>query len=197
MAATCTSTTSPNSCGHRHLTIDGLTVVLHETDLVPLSDDERMLLYTLAIRHRGVDLAQLLNRVIVGDEATNVKQYTLIAPGVAIVKTNIGMSYVNVLPEANGGRALVEFTGCTEYRLVLNALLPGNGSYSVKVIRDGDEAILHEAANIPAQAGERELDTDWQPLPNGVNALELVRVQASASVGSNDPTFRRMVLLVR
>lgn len=197
MAEVCTDTQSPGSCGHFVVTVGGVTLHLHESELTPLTDSEREQLLRLAVRHRGVALANLLNRVVVGDEATNVKQYTIIGAGAAVTKTNVGTSYVNVLVEANGGRALVEFTGCTEYRIVLNALLAGSGTYSIRMVRDGDSAVLFEQTGIAAQAGERELDTDWQPIPAAASGLELVRLQASASVGANDPIFRRCVMLVR
>lgn len=197
MAGICTSTISPNGCGHRVVTIGGLTLHLHESDLTPLSEDELAQMYRLAVRHRGIALANLLNRVVVGDEATNVKQYNLIAPGVAITKTNIGTAYVNILTEVNGCRTLVEFTGCTEFRLVLNAVMPGTGVHGVRVIRDDGTGTLYENAAIAAQVAERELDTGWLPLPQGVNSLEVIRLQGKSTVGSDDPIYRRCVLLVR
>lgn len=197
MADICTFSESPNNCGHRIVTIGDTTVHLHESEIVPLSDDEKVQLYTLAIRHKGLALATMLNRVVMGDEATNVKQYNIIAPGVSITKTNIGTAYTNILTELNGCRTLVEFTGCSEFRLVLNAVMPGAGLHGVRVIRDDESGTLYENASISAQVGERELDTGWLTLPQGVNSLEVIRLQGKSTVATDDPIYKRCVLLVR
>lgn len=197
MADICTLSVSPSNCGHRVITIGDTTLHLHESEMVPLSQDEKILLYTLALRHRGIALANLLNRVVMGDEATNVKQYNIIAPGVSITKTNIGTAYTNILTEINGCRTLVEFTGCSQFRIVLNAVMPGTGLHGVRIIRDDDTGILYENANISSAVGERELDTGWLPLPEGVNSLEVIRFQGKSTVGTDDPIYKRCVLLVR
>lgn len=189
MAGICTSTVSPNACGHRVVTIGGVTLHLHENDLAPLSTEELEQFYRLGLRYRGVALASLLNRVVVGDEATNVKQYQVIGPGVAITKTNIGTAYVNVLPGLNGQRALLDFTGCTQFRIVLSANLVGTGAFGARIVRDSDNAVLFESANLGA-AGERELDSDWQTIPQGWDGLTYVRLQAKSATGADDPLFR-------
>lgn len=196
MAGICTSTVSPNNCGHRTLTIGGVTLVMHEGELLPLSAEELTEFYRLGVRHRGVALAQLLNRVVLGDEATNVKQYDLLAAGSAITKTNIGTVYVDVLPGANGQRSLVDFTGCTEFRLVLNANLVGTGPHAARVVRDSDNAVLFESTNLGA-VGERELDSTWQPLPAAASGLMLVRLQAKSATAADDPVYRRCIVLAR
>lgn len=132
--------------------------------------------------------------VCIGEEATNVKQYAILTRDVT--KTNIGTAYVNISPGLNGERSLVEFTGCTQYRLVLNMLTVGIGPWGVRLVRDSDSAVLHEAANITG-AGEKELDTDWLPLPAAASGLALVRLQGKSVTAADDPTFRRAVLLVR
>jgi hypothetical protein len=189
MAGICTSTVSPNACGHRVVTVGGVTLHLHESDLAPLSAEELEQFYRLGLRYRGVALASLLNRVVVGDEATNVKQYQIIGPGVAVTKTNIGTAYANVLPGLNGQRALLDFTGCTQFRIVLSANLVGTGPFGARIVRDSDNAVLFEAANLGA-AGERELDSDWQTIPQGWDGLTYVRLQAKSVTAADDPILR-------
>ena len=203
MADIVTVAANPSGCGHYDLTASvvgvSTSIHVHETDLLePLTQAERealLLLTARVLRQSGLTLAQFVGRVLRGDEATNVKQYNLIAPGSAITKTNIGTAYSNILPGANGQRTLVEFTGCTEFRLVLSANLVGTGPFGVRVVRDGDSAVLYEAS-VPL-TGERELDSDWQPIPGGVSGLVLLRAEAKSAVASDDPVFRRLVLLVR
>lgn len=196
MARICTSSTSPSGCGHRDITIDGRTYHLHDSELSPLSDDELTLLDLLTIRHKGIALAQLANRVTFGDEATNVKTYDFLGPGNAVTKTNIGTSYVNVLPGANGERILVDCTGCTEFRPVLTANLVGTGAFGVRIVRDSDNTVFYENSNI-AQTGERELDPGWQTLPAWATGLEVLRLQAKSVTAADDPIFRRCVVLVK
>jgi hypothetical protein len=123
-----------------------------------------------------------------------VKQYTILAA--PVTKGNIGLAWVNVLPGANGERSLVDFTGCTEYRLILHANLVGVGPFGARLVRDSDSAVLYENTSIVG-LGERELDTDWQVLPAQANGLTLVRLQCKSGVANDDPIFRRCILLVR
>jgi hypothetical protein len=201
MAGICTITTSPGNCSHRVLTValDGVEHVIHMAEgevSAPLTTEEAVQFIRLGIRHRGIALAALLNRVIVGDEATNVKQYDLMGPGSAIAKTNIGTAYVNVLPGANGERSLIDFTGSTEFRPVVTANLVGTGPFGFRIVKDADNAVLYENASV-ALTGERELDPGWQAIPAGFTGLEVVRLQAKSTVGSDDPVIRRASLLVR
>jgi hypothetical protein len=201
MAGICTITTSPRNCSHRVLTVtlDGVEHVIHMAEgevSAPLTTEEAVQFIRLGIRHRGIALAALLNRVIVGDEATNVKQYDLMGPGSAIAKTNIGTAYVNVLPGANGERSLIDFTGSTEFRPVVTANLVGTGPFGFRIVKDADNAVLYENASV-ALTGERELDPGWQAIPAGFTGLEVVRLQAKSTVGSDDPVIRRASLLVR
>ena len=144
MAGICTSTASPGNCSHRVITVtlDGVEHQIHLTDadVTPLTVDEQLYMLRLAIRHRGIALAELLNRVLVGSEANNMKQHILLGPGAAVTRTNIGTSYVNVLNGANGERSLVDFEGCTQFRAVLHANLVTTGPFQVRIIRDSDNA---------------------------------------------------------
>jgi hypothetical protein len=200
----CTASANPSGCGHYNVTVtvDGVPVSVHIADtemLEPLTADELrtfVLLSMRRLRQKGVTLGQFINRVTHGEEATNVKTYNLIAPGSAITKTNIGAAYTNVLPGANGERSLIDFTGCTEFRVVLNANLVGTGQWGARVVKDSDSAVLFEQANLGA-AGERELDSGWQTIPAGFTGLEIVRLQAKSQTAADDPVFRRCVVLVR
>jgi hypothetical protein len=196
----CITSVSPTACGHFNVVVlvDGIlyTYVFHTTVVTPLSAEEVEEYVRLCIRRNGIPLDQLEGRVIRGDEATNVKQYDIIGAGSAITKTNIGTVYVDVLPGANGQRALIDFTGCLEYRIILTANLVGTGPFGVRLVRDSDNAVLYENASI-ALTGERELDTNWQPLPAAASGLQLARLQAKSIVAADDPVFRRCIILVR
>lgn len=206
MAGICTTSTSPGNCGHRTMTIvlDGTPITIHTDEgeaLAPLTAQELETFIRLGVRRlrqKGVTLAQFLNRVIQGDEATNVKQYDFLGPGSTVTKTNIGTGYVNVMPGLNGERIPVDMTGATEFRIFLNVNHVGTGVLRAKVMRDGgNNLILYENTNINVAAGERELDTGWLAIPAGFDGVELLRWQMSSSVATDDPVFRRMGLLVR
>ena len=207
MAGICISSIrkSGAGCDHRAVTvnIDGEEIVVETgediLDQMTWGDEEKkqfILLGLKRLRSLGLALDNAPGRVINGEEATNIKSYDLMGPGAAVTKTNIGTAYVNVLPGANGERILVDFTGCTQFRVILTANLVGTGPFGVRVVRDSDNAVLFENASI-AQTGERELDTDWQALPAAASGLALVRLQAKSTVGADDPQFRRAVMLVR
>lgn len=197
MVDICTNTTNVCSSGHRHLTIAGRTIAVHDSELGALVGAELDELLILAVRHKGIDFAQLLNRVVLGDEATNVKIYTFFGPGAAITKTNIGTTYVNICAGANGEPVVADFTGCTEYRLRLYANLVGIGQWGARVLRPGSD-VLHDAPNLGA-AGERALDTNWQPLPAaflGQGLLELV-AQGKSQTAADDPVYRFLAVGLR
>lgn len=211
MSGICESSTRDNGGSCEHLTlgvrIDGGPLRTIKTGISDsrwndtIDDAEWDACLRILARHakaKGFDLANYVNRLFgLGEEATNVKDYTLIGPGVAITKTNIGTAYVNILNEANGCRVLVDFTGCTEFRPFLNGVFPGTGPHGVRIIKDGDNAVLFENTNIAAQAGERELDPGWQPIHAGFTGLELVRLQGKSATGADDPIYKRCGLLVR
>lgn len=205
MAGIVSSNTSPGSCGHRDVVIDvdGVPVTLLKTvdDATPLTLAEKIQLCQLMIRWRRTahnwNLADLLNRAVIGDEATNVKIYTFFGPGAAITKTNIGTTYVNICAGANGEPVVADFTGCTEYRLRLYANLVGIGQWGARVLRPGSD-VLHDAPNLGA-AGERALDTNWQPLPAaflGQGLLELV-AQGKSQTAADDPVYRFLAVGLR
>lgn len=195
------------ACDHRSVTVnlDGEAITLdaeeRRLDEMAWDDDAKrqfILLGLKRLRVLGLALDDSVGRCCNGEEATNVKQYTLLAKDVT--RTNIGTAYVNVPPGANGERSLVEFTGCTEFRLVLNANFPAGsvGPFGARVVRDSDNAVLYQNDAISATpSGERELDTGWLPIPQGVNSLEVVRFQARSATAADDPVFRRCVILVR
>jgi hypothetical protein len=66
----------------------------------------------------------------------------------------------------------------------------------MRVVRDSDDAVLFENSNL-TQAGERELDTNWQPLPAQASGLIFVRVQAKSTVAQDDPVFGGISMAVR
>lgn len=207
MAGICTGSTrkSGAGCDHRTVTVDldGTVVTVHtgerDLDAMPYGDAEKTQLVLLGLKRLrvlGLLLDDAVNRVTNGEEATNVKSYDLLGPGSAVTKTNIGAAYVNVLPGANGERSLVDFTGCTQYRVILTANLVGTGAFGARIVRDSDSAVLYENANI-ALTGERELDTDWQTLPAAASGLTLARLQMKSATAADDPVVRRCTLLTR
>lgn len=203
MSGICTATASPNNCGHRThtVTLDGVDYTIQRNP-TPLTSAEKQTLLELAARYlefdKGVAHAAFLNRVLFGEEATNVKIYPFFGPGAAVTKTNIGSTYVNICPGANGERIVADFTGCTQYRVRLHANLIGIGAFGARVVRDADNAVLHESATINL-TGEQELDTDWQNLPAAFvgQGLVALRAQAKSVTAADDPVFRSLALGLR
>jgi hypothetical protein len=203
MAGICVASVSPNACSHwtHTVVLKGVPYTI-ERDRTPLSSDELQRLLEFAARYlefeREVLPSAFLHRVLFGEEATNVKIYTFFGPGAVLTKTNIGTTYVDICPGQNGERVVVDLTGCTEYRLMLSANLVGTGPWSARVVRDSDDAVLHDAPTLGA-AGEREADTDWQPLPAAFlgQSLLYLRAQAKSQTATDDPVFRRLQLGLR
>lgn len=194
------------------------TVVTLDPDVLdrgPLSVDEfkqllsygaRLLRYT-----KNVSLANFGKRILVGDEANNMRTYDLLGPGAAIVRTNIGANYTNLLPGANGERVPVDFEGASEYR-VMGAVSFAQAGHGFKLIRmnagatgAGQGDILFEAASTTG-TGEQELLSNtgnWAALPAaflgliGANALIGVCGQHKGPAGSSSATFRHCKLQVR
>jgi hypothetical protein len=197
-----TAAESENNCGHWHVTVaidaTALTLALDPSEGALTADElAQFVRFGLRrLRAQGLTRAQILRRVTNGIEATNVKQYDVIGIGASVTKSNIGTAYVDVLPGANGQRSLIDFTGATEFRVILSANLVGSGPFGVQLVRDGDSSVLYEAASI-AQTGERELDTDWLLVPQGIDGLTLVRLQAKSTTAADDPVFRRCTVVVR
>jgi hypothetical protein len=207
MAGICTESVrdSGGSCEHLTLTVDldgtPRTVRTGHNDprwSIALADEELDQLCKLLARWwkgKGADLAAFIGRVLCGEEATNVKMYDFFGPGAAITKTNIGTAYVNIPPGANGERIAVDFTGCTQFRFIMSANLVGTGQWGARCVRDGDNEVLIEQANLGA-VGERELDSNWQNLPAAFlgQGLTFLRVQGKSQTATDDPVFRRCVL---
>lgn len=206
MAGICTVQSTCPGGGHHTVTItlDGtpVQVFIPENEALEALTVEELAAFVRfgirRVRQQGVTIAQFLNRVTQGDEATNVKIYTFFGPGAALTKTNIGTAYVNVPVGLNGERIVVDFTGVTQYRFLLNANLVGAGQWGARCIRDVDSVVLHENANLGA-AGERELDTDWQALPAAFigTGLTFLRIQMKSQTASDDPVARRCQLGLR
>jgi hypothetical protein len=204
MAGICTANQRRNgpTCGHFVLDVvlDGETHSFHDLTDSDLNGwdakDKRQFILLGLKRQRsaGMSLADAMNKVIVGEEGTNVRVFPVLSKDVT--KTNIGTTYVNVPPGLNGERTPVDFTGCTQYRVVLNMNAIGTGPWSVRMVRDTDLAVLWETTNISG-AGEKEVDTDWQTLPAAASGMIAVRLQGRSNVGADDPVFRRAILLVR
>lgn len=202
----CTASANPSGCGHYNITVtvDGTPVALHVSNdelLEPLTTAEIekfVLLSARRLRQQGVTLAQFLNRVTHGEEPTSVKNYCLVAPGSAVTKTNIGAAYVNILTGTTGQAVPVDFTGCTQFRILADATQIGTGVLGVQVVRHTDSAVLYaNAAFGSAGAGDKALDTDWVTLPAQATGLILVRAQAKSTVATDDPVIRRVLLGVR
>lgn len=196
---------SGGTCEHLTLTadLDGETIEIHSglndpawQDALTL-DEKKTLLLLLARwwKGKGENIADFIGRTLAGEEATNVKIYHLLMKDVT--KTNIGTNYVDVPPGANGERMLVDFMGCTQFRVIVNAVLAQTGAYQMRIVRDSDSAVLYESASINAAAGDREFDTGWQGLPADANGQILVRFQAKSATGADDPVFRRCIMGVK
>ena len=206
MAGLFTSVTLCGGGSHATLVslLDAVSVSILMTEqeaLIPLTEEDQQLLMRLAarrLRQQGVPLTAWVNRAYLGDEATNVKFYNFFGPGALLTKTNIGTAYVNIPLGLNGERIVVDFTGCTEFRLLLSANLIGTGAFGLRCIRDGDSEVLIENANLGA-AGERELDSDWLALPAAFlgTGLTFLLVQAKSATAADDPVFRRCQLGLR
>lgn len=205
MAGICTLSIRKNgpACDHRAITVslDGESIALSTTeselDEMPwdLAQKHQFILLALKrLRVAGLAIDNLLGRVTNGDEGSNVRAWPILSKDVT--KTNIGLAYVNVPPGANGERSLVDFTGATEFRIILNANLIGTGVFAAQLIRDGDSAVIFEATNLGV-AGERELDTGWVAVPAGISGLTIVRLQAKSGTAADDPVFRRCIVLTR
>lgn len=201
----CINSINPTGCGHYDVTVsvEGTPVVLHvhENELLePFTELERETFVRLSLRRlrqiKNVTLSQIVNHVTHGDEATNVKQYDLIGAGSVVTKTSIGSTYVDILPGLNGQRNLVDFTGCTEARILLNANLITTGPFGFRIVRDTDSAVIYENASVSV-TGERELDTNWIPLPVSAAGLILVRLQGRSATVTDSPVFRRCLFVVR
>lgn len=176
-------------------------VPVHESDTAGAftAADEALMIALCAKRVRsvsGLTMAQLAGRVLIGSEATNVRTYDFLGPGATVTRTNIGTAYVNVCSGLNGERILVDLTGASQFRIIATANFVGVGPFGMRVVRDSDNAVVYENANL-VQTGERELDTDWQTIPIAVGSAILLRLQAKSVTAADDPIFRRVCILIR
>jgi hypothetical protein len=156
---------------------------------------------------KGVAFDDAVGRVCNGEEATNVKQYNFFGPGAALTKTNIGTAYTNIPIGANVERRLIDFTGCTQFRLIVNVnhVTAAAGQLQFRVVRDSDSAVLYESPLLSSSAGEKEADSandaqavgGWITLPAAASGLNLARFQGKSSVAADDPIFRGATLYVR
>lgn len=208
MAGLCTDSVrvSGSGCGHLQLTVnlDGVQKVFstgisdNNWDAVMTDNDYEQMFRLLARwwKSKGLDIANFSGRVLCGEEATNVKVYNFFGPGLAILKQNIGVTYINILPGLNGEPILVDFTGCTVFRAVLAANFVGTGPFGARIVRNSDNVVLFENANL-SQTGERQPDSDWQVIPGAFSGLTLLKAQVKSATASDDPVFRGCVLLVK
>lgn len=194
-------------------TIQGETFTLDRERLggdlrTALSALERRQFAYLACRvlfQSGVPLSKFLNRVLLGQEATSVQTYPLVGPGAAILRSNAGTTYGNALPGINGQRQFVDFTGKTEFRIMLNVNF-GQTGHSLRIVRHSDSAVLYERSPI-ALTGDQELDTGadaaavngWLPLPSWSLTTEgnFVRLEHKAPAGTTAMTVRNCELALR
>lgn len=194
------------NCDHRDVTVtlDGQTFVIDtgegKLDQITWDDETKkqfILLGLKRLRALGLALDDVIGRCTNGEEATNVKQYALLTQNTT--KTNIGTAYVNIPIGLNGERTLIEFTGCTEFRLGVWLNLPAGtiGPLRVRIVRDSDSAVLYESPDITTPVGEKEFDSGILPLPPAANALFYVRLQGKSITAADDPIFRKAILLVR
>ena len=207
MAGICTNVVRDSGGDCEHLTLatnlDGESITIDTGHKDPAwtaaltADEKKQLLRLLARwwKGKGENIASFAGRILCGEEGTNVKQYAFFGPGAAITKTNIGTAYVNICPGLNGERVAVDFTGCTQFRFFLSANLVGTGQFGARCIRDSDNTVLIENANLGA-AGERDVDSDWQNLPAAFlgQGLTLMRLQGKSQTAADGPVFRRCTL---
>lgn len=194
------------ACEHLTLTVDldgePVTVKTGEHDpewqAALTADEKRQMLRLLARwwKAKGGNLADFVGRVLAGEEGHNLRVYTFFGPGAALTKTNIGTAYVNVPIGLNGERIYVNFAGVTEFRGMVNANFVGTGPWQIRIVRDGDNAVLYESPSL-TQTGERELDSGWAAIPGGFSGETFLRIQARSNVATDDPVFRRAELGLR
>jgi len=196
------SSTSPNNCSHRVLTLDldsdvfSLSLTDEELDAEPFALPERQQLSRLLLRRmrsQGLSLAGIGGRVLLGVEATTIKQFLILSKD--ITKTNIGTSYVNVALGLNGERLWVDLTGFTQFRVLTHFNLVGAGTHNFRLVTDGATVVYTS----PDQtgAGEKEIDSGWINLPGGVPASVFLRLEAKSTTAQDDPVYRRCILALR
>lgn len=212
MAAGIVTAVSNVCAGGNHASItvtapNGQSVTVPRTvlDDGPLSSAEWEAFVAYSVRalrfQKGVTLSDFLNRVCIGDEANNLKHATLFGPGAAIPRTNIGTTYTNGLPGANGERVPLDFTGATEF-LIFGAASFGQTGHGIRIIRDSNGDVLFENASINA-TGEQELLSNggsFATLPaafQGLSGNIAIRIQHKAPAGNSSATLRHCKVMLR
>ena len=193
---------SGGACNHLTLTVnlDGVSYTFKtgSHDPSPLTSEETVdMLRKLARwwKGKGHDLATFTGRVLCGEEGNNVKQYVILAKDVT--KTNIGTAYVNVPPGLNGERVDVDFTGCTQFKLVVRYNLVGTGTHNWRVVDDALLTnVLYTSPN-GTNIGEKEDNSGWTALPSWATGEKALRFQAKATVATDDPIYRGCILYLK
>jgi hypothetical protein len=149
---------------------------------------------------RGVPLSQIAGRVVLGEEATNVRVNDFFGPGAAATMTNMRGAatqvYANCLPGLGGEPIVVNFEGVTEVRVELAAQFVGTGPWQVRIIRDSNSEVFYESPSL-TQTGERALSTGWIAKPAGFDGEVILRSQMRSVTAADDPVMRRLTLLTR
>lgn len=123
------------------------------------------------------------------------REFALVAKDVT--KSNIGTNYVNVAVGLNGERQLVDFTGFTQFRLLVAWNLVGSGTQNVRVVDQVTPAnVLWESAG-QTGAGEKEIDSGWTSLPAWATGEKFLVLQAKSTTGADDPVHRRTTLYLK
>lgn len=147
--------------------------------------------YLIKITPRDADSIELegVKRLVSDTNATWHKDST---------KTNIGTNFVNIYPIGSNGEAqIVDFTGYTQYRLIVhyNNVATNTGTQSIRLVDSTNSANYIQIND--STTGEREVDSNWISLPEwSVGEIRLIP-KAKSTVGTDDPIYRRIVLLLR
>ena len=206
-------TTSANLCGSGHYSVivdvDGVpyAFTLHDNEhdlLVPPTEEQirqALLVKFRLLRQKSVSIIDFQNRILAGED-TPMKVYDFVSPGSAVVVTDIGTVYRNILP-GNGIPIFVDPTGMRKFKFMFNANLIAAGSpYRVQIIRDSDGILFYESPSIAA-TGEQPLETPlltqadlgaaW---PSWATTKVLLRAQMKGNNATADPVVRRLQLAI-
>jgi hypothetical protein len=169
-----------------------------------LTDDDRRLLLSLLVRRastvRGLRVNDLPGQRlgVSEDEITSavatMDTYDYYAPGAAALTiTNVGTAYRNILTTPAASLPVyIDFTGKTQCALVVSANFAGAGAYGFRIVRDTDNAVIWENANIGV-LGER---TQLLPFTNillaGLTGVVATRVLIKSTTAADDPIIRRV-----
>ena len=112
------------------------------------------------------------------------------------IKTDIGVTAVNIYPGNGGEGQFVDFSGFKQGRFGVFANKVGTGNLTHRLTD------VNNAANIISQtytgpAGEFTQDSGWLDLPAWANGEKLLKPQAYSSVASDDPVYRQFLFYLR